>query len=723
MENLNLSFIPNLRMRLSVRYLNLLTNSVINTLAAMLLSIQVHAQIETQKLDLDKEKIPAIFQNSIRSIQYQTIGQVKPIVSTQKINEHLIHVNLSFQLKDSVAQDDWQLILQPSFVPDFQWAPHLTPTKDHIIAQHVFRSPAMIMSKKAGASSAQINLVLIADLDLLSKNKSAKWYMDLNAETDQMVLGMSDYKVKEHVLFVRKPGSVYPTGKTEIGFYLMADNDKQSLQDPWRNIDSFLWSRWGAQLYKAGQPLPNDMEPFIQHTYNWAFNSWAKSVWQEFQLNGKDVGAPVFIVNITQSPNYPGEIDEREFRSIWNQAWFSSLRSASGLYRYGRRIKDSALVRKANLTKELALAFPQDNGLFCSVIGTPMEDVEINGKKYNRSVGWNQYYFGNSDRNPFSKSAPDAPYHILDMSWTANEMLDWYVELDKDPRLLNYITAYAKTLVTLQSAKGFFPAWLDRKSHNPLGILDESPETSMSVTFLLNLYKHTGNKIYFNAANNALKAVMSDIIPFSKWEDFETYYSCSRVFDSLVNHRIERNKAYKQNTLSIYWTAEALLDYYKITGSKSHLELGERVLDELLMYQASWQPPYIFIDALGGFGVMNADGEWNDSRQCLFAELIIKYGKELKRVEYIQRGVAALKASFVMMYCKENPKTKLLWEKRWPFFNSLDEGFMMENYGHGGETGAEGLGIGEFTIYDWGNGAAAEAYNRILDHFGKNLFK
>lgn len=26
---------------------------------------------------------------------------------------------------------------------------------------------------------------------------------------------------------------------------------------------------------------------------------------------------------------------------------------------------------------------------------------------------------------------------------------------------------------------------------------------------------------------------------------------------------------------------------------------------------------------------------------------------------------------------------------------------------------------GEFTIYDWGNGAAAEAYNRLLDKFGK----
>jgi hypothetical protein len=29
--------------------------------------------------------------------------------------------------------------------------------------------------------------------------------------------------------------------------------------------------------------------------------------------------------------------------------------------------------------------------------------------------------------------------------------------------------------------------------------------------------------------------------------------------------------------------------------------------------------------------------------------------------------------------------------------------------------------MGVFTIYDWGNGAAAEAYNRMLDHFGEDL--
>ena len=42
----------------------------------------------------------------------------------------------------------------------------------------------------------------------------------------------------------------------------------------------------------------------------------------------------------------------------------------------------------------------------------------------------------------------------------------------------------------------------------------------------------------------------------------------------------------------------------------------------------------------------------------------------------------------------------------------------MENYGHGGRTSPEGEGMGVFTIYDWGNGAAAEAAMRIRDHFG-----
>ncbi len=96
----------------------------------------------------------------------------------------------------------------------------------------------------------------------------------------------------------------------------------------------------------------------------------------------------------------------------------------------------------------------------------------------------------------------------------------------------------------------------------------------------------------------------------------------------------------------------------------------------------------------------------------------MEYYRETGEVALFERGVAALKDSFVMMYCRENPAAKELWEKVWPFFGPADYGFTMENYGHTGYTTPGGGGIGEFTIYDWGNGAAAEARNRIWDHFG-----
>ena len=136
------------------------------------------------------------------------------------------------------------------------------------------------------------------------------------------------------------------------------------------------------------------------------------------------------------------------------------------------------------------------------------------------------------------------------------------------------------------------------------------------------------------------------------------------------------------------------------------------------MTQQVWQPPFIYVPALGGFGVMNCDGEWNDSRQCLFAELFMDYYREIGDPHLFERGVTALKSSFIMMYCPENPQQKALWEKVWKHFGPEDYGFMMENYGHGGATSKEGEGVGNFTIFTWGNGAASEARSRIRDHWG-----
>jgi rhamnogalacturonyl hydrolase YesR len=667
---------------------------------------------------LEMKKLPKEFQEVIHSIKFDRLGSIKPQQEIKNIDRGLIHVRLIFDLSAEIKQDDWQLTIQPAFIPDFNWAPHITPGEKNIIDQHVFRSPAMIVTdNKQG-------LAVIPDINIMKNGTPTRWYMDMIASENKLIIGMSETLVSGHVIYERKEGAVYPKGKVEFGFYMMKYTDKEDMENPFRRPLKFFWTNWGKKLYEEGNPIKGDLEPYVDYTYNWAFNTWKDAVWQEFMLGDKKVGAPVFIVNTTQSPNYPGRINEREFRSIWNQAWFSSLRSASGLYRYARRKGDKELLNKALLSKELALATPMKEGFFYGLIGTEMETVETEGKQYNRSKGWDTYYWGNSNRNPYTWDARKSPFHILDMSWTATLMLRWYEELEKDERLLEYTRKYADALLKKQDAKGFFPGWLDLETLEPMEYLNDSPETSMSVTFLLKLYELTKIEKYRSSALRAIDAVCKEIVPVGRWEDFETYWSCCRLgTPEWVGKKVERNNMYKQCNFSIFWTAEALLESYRITKNKEYLKLGQRTLDEMLMTQTVWQPPYIYVNVVGGFGVMNADGEWNDSRQSLFAETILQYGNLLNKKEYNERGLSAIRASFSMMYCPENPLAKEQWERVWPFFNEKDYGFTMENYGHDGRTSKDGIGIGEFTIYDWGNGAAAEAYNRIRDKFGVEIFR
>jgi hypothetical protein len=626
-------------------------------------------------------------------------------------------VRLTWDVPRAVAQDELAVRFDLEFEPDFWWAPHLAPEEGYVVAQHVFRSPAIIIAR------GPLTLVVVPDLDIVGANPGNPWFLDYDAVNRRMWLGMARTEIPEHVLFKKVRGLTFAPGKVELGFFISAHNDSGPVRNPWREASAFLWKRWGNPLYAKGKPIPGRLEPYVRRTYDWAFKGWGKFVWQEFDLGGRRVGAPQFIVNISQSPNYPGPWYQREFLSIWNQAWFSSLRSASGLYRYGRRVggaEGDALLAKARMTKELALAAPMTNGLFPAVIGTANDIVEIDGQKLRRPRGWDEARWSNSDRTPDDHGITPDWFHVLDMSWTALLMLRWNEELEKDGRLVDYARAYGEQLLTLQAADGFFPGWLHPETHAPGPVMNRTPETSLSATFLLKLGAVTGEAKFREAALRSIDSLLEKIVPDGNWLDFETYWSCcSWGREKYLDRKIERNAMHKQNTLSMFWTAEAMLVAYKATGERRYLDWGRRTLDELSMAQQVWQPPFIYVPALGGFGVMNADGEWNDSRETLFAELFLDYGRETGEPSYTERGMAALKAGFVMMYCPENPAVKAMWEKVYPWFGPADYGFTMENYGHGGRTSLEGEGMGVFTIYDWGNGAAAEAAMRILDHHPK----
>lgn len=661
--------------------------------------------------------LPERFMKAVGSIEYDSLGGKEAVCEVQRLDAHTLHVALRFDLDRETPQDDWSVCLEPAIAAKFTWANHLTPEEGNVIDRHCFRTPAIIWQDE------KTTLILIPDVDLIPEDPDLHWYMDLDVPHNRVSLGISRTEVEGHVLFRKVSGAIHAPGTMRFGFYLKVYDDETTLRNPFRPVLSFFWKRWG---HRAFEEIPFNADRFTrycEYAYGWAFDRWGDSVWQEFEIAGRRVGAPVFIVNVTQSPGYPGIVNEREFRSIWNQAWFSSLRSASGLYRYARRCNDDALLEKARMTKELALSFPRREGFFYGLVGTPMERIEAGGRSVNRSKGWNDLFWGNSNRNPFTWDAEEAPFHILDMSWTALQMLTWYADLERDERLLDYAVEYAEALMKIQTDAGFFPAWIDTQTLQPYEILTVSPETSLSAWFLLRLADLTGEGRYERSALRAVQAVIGQIVPEGRWEDFETYWSCCRLgTDKWVGKKIERNGMYKQCNLSMFWTAGALLAAYERTHERHYLEWGQRTLDELMMTQASWQPPYIYVDAVGGFGVMNADAEWNDARQSLFAPLILDYARCMRSSEYRERGLAALNASFQMMYCPENPRAKIQWEKAWPFFGPCDYGFTMENYGHGGVTGPQGEGMGEFTIYDWGNGAAAEAFQSLYDRYGKKLF-
>lgn len=616
------------------------------------------------------------------------------------VEPDLIEITAEADLPRDMPVGDWQLRIRPRFAPDFFYTTHLTPEEGYAVDQHVFRTPVVMM----GQGDTVLCLLPVMECAPCKPNRL---YLDLDAPGTVMTAGVTTTQTAEHVLYRKTGQAVLPRGKFVFKARVMIQRGEEAVRNPFRAVLRYWWTRYGQKEMDALPPLRN-MPAYIRHTYTWAFENWGHQVWQEFDLDGVRVGAPQMIVTTYQSPNCPERRPLREPKAIWNQAWFCSLRSAQGVYRYASENGDAALIEKAKMTKELALRFPQEDGLFDGVIGAGHPDAE--------GGDWSACFFGNSNRNPVTWDLKASPRHILDMSWTALHMLTWYEELEKDERLLGYAQRYAARLVRLQDEEGFFPAWLDRDG-TVLPQLRQSPESAVSVTMLMKLYQLDGNELWRSAALGCMKALVEKVMPESRWEDFETYWSCSRYGGEMLGKKFPRNACYKQCSLSPFYMAQALLCCWRVTGEQAWLDAGVRCLDEMLMFQSSFQPDGLPITVVGGFGVMNADAELLDARQSMFAETMLQYGQVLGREEYTQRGLAALRASFSMMYCPENPEVKAQWEKRWPFLNEKDYGFMMENYGHDGYASGDGLGIGEFTIYDWGNGAASEAVMRIKAHF------
>ena len=168
------------------------------------------------------------------------------------------------------------------------------------------------------------------------------------------------------------------------------------------------------------------------------------------------------------------------------------------------------------------------------------------------------------------------------------------------------------------------------------------------------------------------------------------------------------------NTLCIYWSAESFKELYKITENSEYLRNGEYVLALLSLFQQVWNMPYISYNTFGGFGVQNCDAELNDARQALFVRTYMEYYLLTGKEEYMERGIAALRAAWTLQLLKEYqeicPGNIIGIET----VDTVDKGVIYENYGH---TGSDYRVHGQIT-FDWGVGTAATATAYVKNHFG-----
>jgi hypothetical protein len=567
--------------------------------------------------------------------------------------------------------------------PVHVWVPHLTPEPGNVTGDLVFRSPAVIVADQ------QTALAYIPDLDDVAAARGWRAWLDYDAPRSTITLAAGAYAPTGHLFFERSAPQRPPSGFS-LRLHVLSSEDPADCANPYGMAARWMWNRWGRPGDERAVMPPVSLH--LERIVRWAFSSqgWGDSVWQPVVLaDGTEAGAPVFIVDVTRHPSVPVEKRRwREARSIWNQAWFSTQRCANGLLRYGRQVGSADLQKRARMMTEIALAAPESDGLFPAVlVKEPGEDPR----------GWR---WTNSDRRPASVS--ERACHLVDAAFTCRMLLDWH-RLTGDARSLARARRFAGRLARLQRPSGAYPAWIEPDGR-VAPELAESAESAVSVSLLFELSDES--------AASGLPFLESVALE-GRWEDFETYYSCA-PWGALeqIGRRVARSGVYKQNTLSIFWCAEAFLHAWRATRERRYLELARRCVDELSLYQAVWDPPFLPAPAHGGFGVMNADCEWNDARQSLFAPLYLDLGTELGDRELVERGVSALRASFSMLYCPENAALARAYEQRFPFFGPESYGFMMENQGH---NPAEP--IGTFTIFTWGNGSALATVAAVRDRF------
>ncbi len=595
---------------------------------------------------------------------------------TMKQGEPFVHVEFrnSIQGKSKVEY----FLSTYSFLPDgkkysdykpldFIFTPQLRPEPDEVIADHTFRSPALMMQQ------GNIFAALLPDIHSIDgRERILKSAADIQVETDSapfMSFGLMNWvRKKAHVYYAHHDSLAIDVADTSLSFcFYLYISATAPPHRGFQDVVRFEWGRFGH---------PNFVKPVGPQSQ--PFSSYIHRAWYDFlpQISFSTTyqSKPVTLLRqgrLAWSNALPKSADN----DSWFSVWFNSLRTAYGMYLYGQQVQDVDLSRQAEGSLDLALLAPQTNGIAPSIFF-----IDSTGGHWVADHAW-----GGIDSGRYLPMFHNA--------WTNYWLLQWSDVLpSRKEEILLHTSRFAEFLLANQQQSGVIPSWYDPVTLVPAETFrDENAETAGASLFLAELYSRTKKQNYLCAAEKAMDYIITSILPENRWFDFETFFSCSRkpigFFDSYTQQ-------HPQNTLSIFMAAEACYTLYRLTGDARYKQIGTTILDYLCLYQQVWSPQWLSRELFGGFGVQNTDGEWSDSRQGYFAVTLMHYYDITKQREYFERGVASLRAMFSLFESEESPRTA-------------------ENYAHGGYDQLAGV-----TGIHWGTGSSVVSIHILRQRYG-----
>jgi hypothetical protein len=535
---------------------------------------------------------------------------------------------------------------------DFVWSQNIKNEADGDIPNWSFKSPAVML---------QQGRVFTALMPTLSDRRSDPLALDLDVTSNPLpwlAYGAISSQPYGHSYFRRStfgsPRIIQAAsqsgdrGHIEYQYSIVASDQPYKLG--YRSVVRRLWSDEGhAALLRSSDLQQNVLRPQLATFEDWASDTWiryANQVYVGFDCGQRRCGT------LASFRNPWGHWDQSA-PDAWFNPWFETLRTAYGWYLYGSRTNNKDIQAKSESVLNLALSSPRDGGAFSTI-------YLVNNRSWVHSDGW----AGFSD-----------DYHAFAMSWTAYWMLKWAEDLDpgREQEVLEFTRPYGDFLIQHQLPNGNIPAWFDSQMKPREEFRDFNAETAASALFLAQLYQHTRNQAYLDAARKAMDFITREVLPRQRWFDYETFLSCARKPFSFYDPWTAQ---YPQNNLSQIQAAEAYLKLFQITNDPKYLSTGTHVLDYLLLTQQVWNNPALSPKMVGGFTTQNTDAEWSDAREAYAAVLLWRYYQATGTAEYLERAVAAARSIFAVAP----------WEN-WAHTGYIDESGSLTGFNWGAGSG------------------------------------